>query len=225
MDELERLFKHVVDILAEGGEDRLRQPLQVSELYQDIVPYRRYRSVLRFDTNQDYEMALLRLLSGERGWVTLDPPEVQEALRREVSEVNPNPAAFREFAAATLTFDRAAVRRALDRRDRYAPPEPPSANDIPETGEPLSDPADFAVEANENPAPDAAPPPKSLVFEPVAQPQTCRACRKELPSGRTVVFCPFCGADQRIAVCHQCGTELELDWEFCIACGARSQGN
>jgi len=51
-----------------------------------LVPYRSNRSALKVATHQDYEMAVLRLLSGERGYVSLDPAEVQEALRREAAE-------------------------------------------------------------------------------------------------------------------------------------------
>src|SRR5438046_1601719 len=67
-------------------------------------------------------MAVLRLLSGGRGYVSLDPGEVQEALRPEAAEVNPDPSLFRQFPDAVLSLNRLAAERFL-RGDRvYAPP-------------------------------------------------------------------------------------------------------
>ena len=40
-----------------------------------------------------------------------------------------------------------------------------------------------------------------------------------LPRGRAVTFCPYCGQNLTIQRCPACGTELEIDWKFCITCG------
>jgi hypothetical protein len=52
------------------------------------------------------------------------------------------------------------------------------------------------------------------------QNSACAFCDSSLPSGRTVKFCPFCGADQSLVPCASCGEALEADWRYCIACGA-----
>src|SRR5205823_5013652 len=83
--------------LADEAPGRLAVPFPAAEVYERLVPYRSNRSALKVATHQDYEMAVLRLLSGERGYVALDPAEVQEALRREAAEVNPDPGLFRQF--------------------------------------------------------------------------------------------------------------------------------
>lgn len=48
----------------------------------------------------------------------------------------------------------------------------------------------------------------------------CSFCDSALPAGRTVRFCPFCGADQSLVPCGSCGEALDPAWRFCIACGA-----
>lgn len=127
MDDLDRLFRHLVSLLAEQAPERLHAPFEVAELYQQILPYRQHRAALKLDTNQDYEMAVLRLLSGDREYATVEPGEVQDMLREEARAVNPDPGLFREYAAARVRLNAAAVRAALGARAAYAsaPPDPP----------------------------------------------------------------------------------------------------
>ena len=110
IDEVERLFRHLVDVLSESDPERLKRPIQISEIYQSILPYRHHRSALGFDTSEDYEMAVLRFLSGDGGFASPDPPEVQDALAEEARSVNPNPGAFRAYAAARIYLNAGAVR-------------------------------------------------------------------------------------------------------------------
>ena len=49
----------------------------------------------------------------------------------------------------------------------------------------------------------------------------CAFCGSELPDGRMVNFCPFCGSDQSQQPCPTCGELLDPLWRFCIACGTR----
>ncbi|GJG87827.1 hypothetical protein tb265_30080 [Gemmatimonadetes bacterium T265] len=48
---------------------------------------------------------------------------------------------------------------------------------------------------------------------------TCRACARQLPDGRPVTFCPYCGENLTVHRCPACSTELEVGWRFCITCG------
>src|SRR3989440_2242868 len=143
-DDLDRLFERLVRVLADGAPGRLAVPFPAAEVYERLVPYRSNRSALKVATHQDYEMAVLRLLSGERGYVALDPAEVQEALRREAAEGNPDPRLFRQFPDAVLSLNRLAAERFL-RGDRvYAPPSlvptdahpSPPPRDAPDGGAP-----------------------------------------------------------------------------------------
>jgi hypothetical protein len=211
------LFRHVVYTLADTRPGYLHQTFQVSELYQEIVPYRLFRSRLQFDTNEDYEMAILRLLAGQRGYAVLEPAEAREALAQEAEAINPLPGAFRDFAAARVTLNPAAVKQVLDARDSYAPAAPPPQLD------PLPEPAPQ----------DVAPPPPTRAPAPApsrgsgALPYTfeagggteCPSCRSALPQHRAVLYCPFCGKKVAPLLCSKCDTELEPEWTFCITCG------
>ena len=67
MDDVQRVFAKLVDILGAQDPSRLKRPIEVAEIYQSVLPYRQFKSDLEFDTNQDYEMAILRLLAGQHG--------------------------------------------------------------------------------------------------------------------------------------------------------------
>lgn len=195
MDDVERLFKLAVNLLADQSPARLRGPIQLADLYMTVIPYKNCKSVLRFDTNQDYEMALLRLLAGEHEFASVEPAEAQKAMAKEAGLVNPNPGAFRQFAAASVTFSPIAVRRVLQEREDggFAPPELEPA--APEAGPARTSPA------------------------PAASGTRCPHCFEPLPTTRPVVFCPFCGRNVRAIECPQCGAELEPGWRYCITCG------
>ncbi|MFQ5550612.1 MAG: zinc ribbon domain-containing protein [Gemmatimonadales bacterium] len=140
MDDVQRLFNTLVDVLADNDPDKLFTPMQASEVYQTIVPYRRFRSALRFDSNQDYEMAVLRLLAGERGYVSVEPPQAQEELRDEAEAINPDPSVIRDYAAIRVYLNANAVRGILSAREAYAPPE---EGEPTEPEEDTADPARF----------------------------------------------------------------------------------
>ena len=78
MDDLDRLFRRLVQNMRAEYPAYLTSPFPVAELYQSVVPYRRNRTALEIEMNQDYEHALTRLLSGERSYVIGDPA-MQEA--------------------------------------------------------------------------------------------------------------------------------------------------
>ena len=96
MDELDRMFRRLVQNIKTGYPESLTHPFEVAELYQNLIPYRHNRKELALDTNQDYELTLMRLISGERGYLAGDE-EMQETLTRELSSRNPDTGAFRAF--------------------------------------------------------------------------------------------------------------------------------
>ena len=65
MDALDRL---AAAFRAQLGRDPSRS-VTVQELVQQLLPYRRWRDVLELQSAEDYEHVILRLLSGERGYV------------------------------------------------------------------------------------------------------------------------------------------------------------
>src|SRR5882672_402493 len=120
MDELDRLFGLLVVALAR--ETRVAVPFPASDVYERLVPYRSNRSRLNVATHQDYEMAVLRLLAGERNYVQLEPDNVREAMQREIATVNPDPAYFRSFPDAQVMVNGHAAEHVLLADRAYAPP-------------------------------------------------------------------------------------------------------
>jgi Double zinc ribbon len=237
-DELERLFTRLVLNLAELDRGRLDGPIQLAEIHQSLVPYRTHRAALGVDTNQDYEMVVLRFLAGERGYARVEPDEVRHALEREARAVNPDPAAFRRYGAASVRLDPDQVRVILADHEAHpgvfapgshaAVPEPPAE---PEAGAP----------PDEGPGPGSEEAPQqaglrfSLEDEPAEPPDAggrdvtiggvqCGYCGGDLPVGRTVIFCPHCGQNVGVMHCPVCGTELDVGWRYCITCGREMAG-
>lgn len=96
MDDLDRIYRRLVHNLRTKYPQLLSTSFSAEEIYQVVVPYRHNRQELGIDTNQDYEMALMRLLSGERGYLIVDR-DVREALTRELESSNPDTSLFRAF--------------------------------------------------------------------------------------------------------------------------------
>jgi predicted RNA-binding Zn-ribbon protein involved in translation (DUF1610 family) len=190
MDDLDRLVRRLVQNVRNSHPQYLSQPVEVSELYQTLIPYRHNRTELEIETNQDYEAALCQLLSGERGYVTGDAP-MQEAMRKELSSPNPNTAVFRDFAAARVTLTSEAVRHFADSPTSLQRGAPSAA---PRASTPTASSGSSAASA-------------------------CRYCGGTLPDGRKVLFCPSCGQNLMVQRCPACGTELEIHWKYCITCG------
>ena len=229
-DELDRLFECLVEALSRDA--RIAVPFPAADLYERLVPYRSNRSRLKVATHQDYEMAVLRLLAGERGFVQLDPPDVREGMQREVTATNPDPGFFRNFPDARVMVNRFAAERVLRGASgaAYAPPEP---EPVAAEGGTLDDEEEEPVSwTSENPIPPAgllaraAPADREPTFELAdADDETeahgqCSYCGGSLPSNRKVNFCPHCGQPPSGELkCPACGSEVDVGWAYCIGCG------
>lgn len=206
LDDLDRLFHRVVQALAERGPERLRQPIQVAELYQELVPYRQHRAAMKLDTHQDYEMAMLRLLAGERGYARVEPAEVQQAFVTEAQATYPKAGVFREFAAARVYLEPTATQTVLAGVEVYAPHAASPAPAAP-------------------PAPGGGAGAAGGAAQLGGAVQPCPYCDAELPEGREVFYCPFCGGNLKGVRCPDCKTELEVGWLHCITCGRKMGGD
>jgi hypothetical protein len=215
-DELDRLFERLVEALARDA--RLAVPFSAGELYERLVPYRSNRSHLKVATHQDYEMAVLRLLAGERGFVQLEPVDVREGMQREVTAANPDPAFFRNFPDAQVMVNRFAAERVLRGPASYAPPEAEPEPD-PETEE---EPISWTSENPISPAPSVreSPEPAFELADESPSARQCPYCGGSLPGNRKVNFCPHCGQPPLGELkCPACGTEVDVGWAYCIGCG------
>lgn len=240
-DLLERLFQRLVANIAALDPAALHRPVAVGDLADRLVPYRTHRAALGVDTNEDYEMTVLRLLSGERGYAQVFPEDIAVALTKEARSVNPDTGLFRQFPDATFLLDADRVadltasggRRTPDPHGHdeeppvsaLAPPMHPAPREEPavelqhdDNDEDLT-PLPFVLEED----PEGAPPLSSArEISPASAP--CPYCGGSLPVGRTVLFCPHCGQNIGVVHCPTCGSELDVGWEFCITCGQKVTG-
>jgi hypothetical protein len=231
MDNLDRMFRHLVRTIETRNREYLTRPFEVADLYQTILPYRLHRRELGLDTNQDYEMTLLELLSGARGYLVVDE-RMRDTLRKELASENPDPGVLREFAAAHVALASDAVRR-LDTpegRDGSRADTGPAAVTA-RPGRPRTTSGSMtAAQQSEGsqataPGPSPAPTPRrgassqtrSVAVGPAGE--LCRFCGGALPPGRQITFCPHCGQNLTVINCAACGTELELGWSYCTTCG------
>ena len=239
MDDLDRVFHRLVSNIRHRHSEYLTLPFTVQELYETLIPYRHHRRELGIETNQDYEIAMTRLLSGERDYLLADQ-SMRDKLKAELGSPHMDPGAFRDFASSKVSLAPEALRRiralTAGGNDEPASEPAPSARAAEPSAPPPPPPqpvsATFKVSS---PTPVAPPPPPAL--EPAAPeastaapaalssmmsaavPEGCRFCGGTLPEGRNVVYCPHCGNNLSISRCPACGSELEKGWKFCVTCG------
>lgn len=217
------MFRRLVQNIRNGFPEYLNHPLEVSEIYQTLIPYRHNRRELEIETNQDYEVALCRLLSGERGYLIVDDA-LAEAMRQELAAPNPNTAIFREFAASRVALAPNAQRRWQEMGGDLAnaptlatPPTPKRLDGAPSSAAaaPPPPPLPWAERFSAAPRAGAGTAENGAGVDDGA----CRYCGGSLPTGRRAMFCPHCGQNLTVQRCPACGTELEMSWKFCITCG------
>src|SRR3569832_1240640 len=103
MDNLDRMYRHLVRTVRAKYPQYLSQPFEVAELNQTILPYRHHRRELGLETNEDYEITLTELLSGARDYLIVDET-MRDALKKELAAPNPDPSAFRQFSSAMIAL-------------------------------------------------------------------------------------------------------------------------
>lgn len=110
MDDLDRVFHRLVSNIRHRHSEYLTLPFTVQELYETLIPYRHHRRELGIETNQDYEIAITRLLSGERDYLQADQ-EMRDKLQAELASPHADTGAFREFANSKVSLAPEALRR------------------------------------------------------------------------------------------------------------------
>lgn len=116
---VENLLAALADALRRTRKDPFGSPVTVAEIYQDLIPYRSVRTALGFQMNADYEHTVLRMLSGEKELVRLEPEQAREELRAELDMPNPNVGLFRKFAACDVWI----LNASLTLQEGGAPPD------------------------------------------------------------------------------------------------------
>lgn len=191
MDALDKMFHVLVRTLRINNPALLDAPFTVGELHSQILPYRHFRRELGLATNQEYEMILMELLTGARGYLDVDE-RLRDALGKELASGTPEPSRVREFADAHVSISAAAQATVPDLR-----PAPQQ--------QPRHTPGARPVTPAELPS--------------VRDNTRCRYCGGDLPAGRELNYCPHCGQNLQVLNCPACGAEVEAGWRFCVACG------
>jgi hypothetical protein len=174
MDNLDRMYRHLVRVIRSRFPQNLAQPFTIADLNQTILPYRLHRRELGLDTNDDYEITLTELVSGSRDYLIVDD-QLRDTLGAALADVNPDPSAFKQFAQAMVALSPSALRSldiGLDESAALSPATPPQPVE-PRTAP--APPAPRAAAPAERPrqrpaAPPAAPPPPAPA-PPAAPPQ------------------------------------------------------
>jgi hypothetical protein len=244
MDELTRFAQRLVEQLGASGEG-VHRPVEVAALRETVLPYRTHRRALGIESVEDYETILLRLVAGERGYVKTVPAEAAKRCREELTLANPDLAVLDEVAAATVQITSMAAAQIVDAGadgrtggravsadggvsevggDGEDKPKPRAKAEKP-AEKPIEKPARKVV-----PSSPSSPPPLSVPSSPSSPSspslrssppmETCSECHRPIPSGRQVVFCPWCAKRLIPFTCPRCNTELDSAWRHCITCGA-----
>jgi hypothetical protein len=227
MDDVERMYRHLVRTIRTSFPPYLTQPFEVGELYQTILPYRLHRRELGLETNQDYEVALLELLTGARGYLVVDE-RMRDALKAEQATGNPNTERIRDFASSHVALAPEALLQESGTQARVSSGASGAAISR-ESVPPRRTSASAATVAMEAPRAVASTTQASVSpsdarreARPITVPEAgedCAFCKGPLPAGRTISFCPHCGQDLTVIHCPACGSELERGWKFCVTCG------
>lgn len=105
MDALDRMFHTLVRALRTSHPPGLAT-FTAGELHDQILPYRHFRRELALDTNGEYELTLMQLLTGARGYLDVDE-RLRDTLKKELATPKPDPARLREVADAQVAVNAA----------------------------------------------------------------------------------------------------------------------
>jgi len=252
-DELERLFRALVLRIRDLRPEHLSRAFEVADILRTFVPYRATRAEVGVDSAEDYEVLVLRLLSGERGFVFTDDV-MQDDIRRELGSGNPDLKTLQAYGTANVTLAQHAMRSVLEAAPLAdasaaqpkpveavppAPPAPPPAakpvtpaleavqQQLPPTLAELGEVIAAVPEGRSRPSFQAR---ASVIPDPMAEtphrtPRPgCRFCGQALPEGRDVTYCPHCGQNLKVHRCPGCSAEVESGWKFCVTCGRAAAG-
>lgn len=239
--QLELLCRALVDAIRASDPSRLHQPHRLRDMQHRLAPYRAVRHDMALACSEDYEMLLLRLVAGERGYATVER-EAGEVFRKEVGGVNPDLGLLEVYGDIEVRLTDAAIAASLSEPvpgaayrppDTEPPEEPEEATVIPlvpaaDLPQPPPIPVPTPLEAppidppqDIEPAAPPAPPFELSPTVPLEHPETdaCPYCGDSLPANRRASFCPHCGQNLNAIRCARCDEELEFGWRHCIGCG------
>ena len=107
-DPVERMFRVLVRALRTSRPALLSSAFSVGDIHQQLLPYRHFRRELGLETNQEYELTLMRLLSGAGGYLDVDE-RLRDGLGAEFASSSPEPSRVRDYADAQVSIRAAAL--------------------------------------------------------------------------------------------------------------------
>ncbi|MGH7559653.1 MAG: zinc ribbon domain-containing protein [Gemmatimonadales bacterium] len=232
-DQLQRFARVLVERLREtpGGADR---PVTLQELRSKVVPYRACRVILGFDSAEDYDVVVLRLVAEERGYARTLPELAAERCRAEAAAPAPDVTLLDQLADVTVQIGAEALDRIFGESVPAAAPRAARSDlDIIERHLELEspEPIEAPPPAPVRPPPPSppAPPPRPQRVEPpapVASPRPPAAPRAPQgpPPRPTREPAPRMAAPSASAqACGACRQPLPAGRQviFCPWCGAR----
>src|SRR5690348_4219369 len=99
MDPVDRMFHVLVRTLRAHNPPADAKAFSAGELHDRILPYRHFRRELNLETNREYELTLMQLLSGARGYLDVDE-RLRDVLTKELTTPSPDPGRLRDVADA-----------------------------------------------------------------------------------------------------------------------------
>ena len=189
LDDLDRLAFRLSRTIRTQYPHLLTQGFTLADLEERLLPFRDARREMADGGVAAFEHAILRLLSGERGYVKADA-ELRTAAAQALGVPSPSLSLVRVWATASLTLTAPAAGIGMERMAT-----PPATNI-----------SDWMAETKPETAPET-------------KPCGCRYCGSVLPDNRRMIFCPHCGIDLTKRHCPACSTELDVHWRFCVTCG------
>jgi hypothetical protein len=101
MDAVDRMFHTLVRALRAQTPPADAKAFSAGELHDRILPYRHFRRDLNLESNREYELTLMQLLSGARGYLEVDE-RLRDVLSKELTTPSPDPARLRDVADAEV---------------------------------------------------------------------------------------------------------------------------
>ena len=108
LEAVDRMFRVLVRTIRTKHPSFLTEPFTVADLQQQILPYRHFRRDLGLESNQEYELALMQLLSGAKNYVEGDQ-RMRVEFSRELASGSPQPSRIREFGDASVWLNQDAA--------------------------------------------------------------------------------------------------------------------
>ena len=224
MDDLDRLAFRLVRTVRNSYPHLMTQEFTLTDLEERLVPFRDARREMSNNGPEAWEITMLRMLSGERDYVTTNA-DLQLACRQALSLSSPTLALVRPWSSTTVRVGQGAIKLGTERSQ----PAPGVLDDTAMGLEfsaksiRLSTPGAVAppIKSFKDSAPSTAPAKRRTPTNTLTT-CGCRFCGGKLPESRKVTFCPHCGINLTVRQCPACSTELDVHWRFCVTCGRGS---